>query len=66
MSDRNCFNQYMTYRLFGNSGIQIRISLWGPASDEIEDDLYNNNTGPFVIVVTSTIVKTFKGKQTKY
>ncbi len=65
MSDRNCFNQYITYWFYCNSGIQIRISLWGLASDEIEDDLYNN-TGPFVIVVTSTIVKTFKGKQTKY
>ena len=56
----------MTSLFFPNSGNKIRISLWGPASGEIGNDLYNNNPRPFVIVVTSTIVKTFKGKQIKY
>jgi hypothetical protein len=55
----------MTSLFFPNSGNKIRISLWGPALGEIGNDLYNN-LGPFVIVVTSTIVKTFKGKQIKY
>ena len=56
----------MTSLFFPNSGNKIRICLWGPASGEIGNDLYNNNPGPFVIVVTSTIVKMFKGKQIKY
>ncbi|KAL0005882.1 hypothetical protein SO802_013443 [Lithocarpus litseifolius] len=42
--------------------IKIRITLWGPTSNEIEDNFYTNNPGPFVIIVTSTIVKTFRGE----
>ncbi|KAL4615581.1 hypothetical protein ACB092_07G136500 [Castanea dentata] len=42
--------------------IKIRITLWGPTSNQIEDNFYNNNPGPFVIIVTSTIVKTFRGE----
>ncbi|XP_050254903.1 uncharacterized protein LOC126700757 [Quercus robur] len=42
--------------------IKIRITLWGPTSNEIEDNFYTNNPGSFVIIVTSTIVKTFRGE----
>ncbi|KAF3950252.1 hypothetical protein CMV_023964 [Castanea mollissima] len=39
----------------------IRTTLWGNTTQQIDDDFYKTNKGPFIVIVTSTIVKTFRG-----
>ncbi|KAK4603919.1 hypothetical protein RGQ29_012434 [Quercus rubra] len=39
----------------------IQTTLWGNTAQQIDDDFYKTNKGPFVVIVTSTIVKTFRG-----
>jgi hypothetical protein len=29
---------------------------------QTDDDFYKNNPGPFIVIITSTMVKTFRGK----
>lgn len=36
-------------------------TLWGTTITQIKDDFFKNNPEPSVVVVTSTIVKTFRG-----
>lgn len=43
-------------------GKEIRLSLWGTTVWQIDEDVYKNNPGPFVLIATSTIVKSFGGK----
>ena len=43
-------------------GKEIRLSLWGTSVWQIDEDVYKNNPGPFVLIATSTIVKSFGGK----
>ncbi|KAL0009547.1 hypothetical protein SO802_011049 [Lithocarpus litseifolius] len=43
-------------------GVGPQENVHGPTSNEIEDNFFTNNPGPFVIIVTSTIVKTFRGE----
>ncbi|KAK7851872.1 replication protein a 70 kda dna-binding subunit b [Quercus suber] len=38
------------------------LTLWGPVANEIDDNLFKRNPGPFIIVATCLIVKTFKGE----
>ncbi|KAF3957708.1 hypothetical protein CMV_017305 [Castanea mollissima] len=40
----------------------IRTTLWGNTTQQIDDDFYKTNKGPFIVIVTSTIVKTFRGE----
>ena len=40
-------------------GKEIRLSLWGTSVWQIDEDVYKNNPGPFVLIATSTIVKSF-------
>ena len=40
-------------------GKEIRLSLWGTSVWKINEDVYKNNPGPFVLIATSTIVKSF-------
>ena len=44
---------------FRNKSIQT--TLWGNTAQQIDDDFFKTNKGPFVVIVTSTIVKTFRG-----
>ncbi|XP_030949817.1 replication protein A 70 kDa DNA-binding subunit A-like [Quercus lobata] len=39
----------------------IQTTLWGNTAHQIDDDFYKTNKGPFIVIVTSTIVKTFRG-----
>ncbi|XP_065630327.1 uncharacterized protein LOC112017423 [Quercus suber] len=39
----------------------VQTTLWGNTAQQIDDDFYKTNKGPFIVIVTSTIVKTFKG-----
>nr|POE59738.1 hypothetical protein CFP56_38357 [Quercus suber] len=39
----------------------VQTTLWGNTAQQIDDDLYETNKGPFIVIVTSTIVKTFRG-----
>ncbi|KAK4597268.1 hypothetical protein RGQ29_015014 [Quercus rubra] len=39
----------------------IQTTLWGNTAQQIDDDFFKTNKGPFVVIVTSTIVKTFRG-----
>ncbi|XP_050262353.1 uncharacterized protein LOC126706841 isoform X2 [Quercus robur] len=43
-------------------GDKIKLTLWGPVANEIDDNLFKRNPGPFIIVATCLIVKTFKGE----
>ena len=43
-------------------GKEIRLSLWGTSVLRIDEDVYKNNLGPFVLIATLTIVKSFGGK----
>ena len=43
-------------------GKEIRLSLWGTSVWQIDEDVYKNNLGPFVLIATLTIVKSFGGK----
>ena len=43
-------------------GKEIRLSLWGTTIWQINEDVYKNNPRPFVLIATSTIVKSFGGK----
>ncbi|KAL4626568.1 hypothetical protein ACB092_05G106100 [Castanea dentata] len=38
----------------------IRTTLWGNTTQQIDDDFYKTNKGPFIVIVTSTIVKSFR------
>ncbi|KAM3685740.1 hypothetical protein ACJW31_11G140800 [Castanea mollissima] len=40
----------------------IRTTLWGNTTQQIDDDFYKTNKGPFILIVTSTIVKSFRGE----
>ncbi|GMY20742.1 replication protein A 70 kDa DNA-binding subunit A-like [Fagus crenata] len=39
----------------------MQTTLWGSTALQIDDDFYKNNPGPFIVIITSTIVKTFRG-----
>nr|POF24997.1 hypothetical protein CFP56_45638 [Quercus suber] len=39
----------------------VQTTLWGNIAQQIDDDLYETNKGPYIVIVTSTIVKTFRG-----
>ena len=41
---------------------EIKLTLWGPVANEIDDNLLKRNPWPFIIVATCLIVKTFKGQ----
>ena len=43
-------------------GKEIRHSLWGTSVWQIDEDVYKNNPGPFALIATLTIVKSFEGK----
>jgi hypothetical protein len=45
---------------FRNKSMQT--TLWGSTALQIDDDFYKNNPGPFIVIITSTMVKTFRGK----
>jgi hypothetical protein len=47
---------------YSNRENKIRLTLWGSIANQVEDNFCIDNTGPVIIVVTSLIVKTFKGK----
>ncbi|XP_050262011.1 replication protein A 70 kDa DNA-binding subunit D-like isoform X3 [Quercus robur] len=49
-------------QLLLKEGKEIRLSLWGTTVWQIDEDVYKNNQGPFVLIATSTIVKSFGGK----
>ncbi|KAL0009125.1 hypothetical protein SO802_010627 [Lithocarpus litseifolius] len=49
-------------QLLLKEGKEIRLSLWGTSVWQIDEDVYKNNQGPFVLIATSTIVKSFGGK----
>ncbi|KAL0010870.1 hypothetical protein SO802_005978, partial [Lithocarpus litseifolius] len=38
----------------------VQTTLWGNTAQQIDDDFYKTNKGPFIVIVTSTIVKTFR------
>ena len=40
----------------------MQTTLWGSTALQIDDDFYKNNHGPFIVIITSTMVKTFRGK----
>ncbi|KAL4598102.1 hypothetical protein ACB092_11G035100 [Castanea dentata] len=40
----------------------IRTTLWGNTTQQIDDDFYKTNKGPFILIITSTIVKSFRGE----
>jgi hypothetical protein len=40
----------------------MQTTLWGSTALQIDDDFYKNNPGPFIVIITSTMVKTFRGK----
>ncbi|XP_050263852.1 aldehyde dehydrogenase 1-like [Quercus robur] len=40
----------------------VQTTLWGNTAQQIDDDFYKTNKGPFIVIVTSTIVKTFRGQ----
>ncbi|KAL4599794.1 hypothetical protein ACB092_11G152200 [Castanea dentata] len=40
----------------------IRTTLWGNTTQQIDDDFYKTNKGSFILIVTSTIVKSFRGE----
>ncbi|KAM4072487.1 hypothetical protein ACB094_11G141100 [Castanea mollissima] len=40
----------------------IRTTLWGNTTHQIDNDFYKTNKGPFILIVTSTIVKSFRGE----
>jgi hypothetical protein len=42
-------------------GKTIRVTLWNSTATQIDDEFYKNNLGPFIIIVTSTTIKTFGG-----
>ncbi|KAK9999625.1 hypothetical protein SO802_019228, partial [Lithocarpus litseifolius] len=46
-------------QLLLKEGEEIRLSLWGTSVWQIDEDVYKNNPGPFVLIATSTIVKSF-------
>uniref|UniRef100_A0A2N9J2K3 ATP-dependent DNA helicase n=1 Tax=Fagus sylvatica TaxID=28930 RepID=A0A2N9J2K3_FAGSY len=43
-------------------GNKIRLTLWGSIANQVEDNFCTDNAGPVIIVVTSLIVKAFKGE----
>ena len=45
-----------------NRGNKIKLTLWGPVANDIDDNLFKMNPGPFIIVATGLTVKTFKGQ----
>ena len=45
-----------------NRGNEIKLTLWGPVADEIDDNLFKRNPWPFIIVATCLTVKTIKGQ----
>ena len=58
------FKLFMAYIFVCHREIKIRITLWGLTSNEIKENLSPiNNPGPFIIIVTFTIVKTFRGNK---
>ncbi|XP_030969013.1 replication protein A 70 kDa DNA-binding subunit A-like isoform X2 [Quercus lobata] len=40
----------------------VQTTLLGNTAQQIDDDFYKTNKGPFIVIVTSTIVKTFRGQ----
>lgn len=44
----------------------LQTTLWGSTALQIDDDLYQTYTKPFIVIVTSTIVKTFRGNYFSY
>ncbi|XP_065632142.1 uncharacterized protein LOC112008489 isoform X2 [Quercus suber] len=40
----------------------VQTNLWGKTALQIDDDVYKSNRDPFIVIVTSTIVKTYKGE----
>ena len=45
---------------FRNKSMQT--TLWGSTALQIDDDFYKNNPSPFIVIITSTMVKTFRSK----
>ncbi|KAK4591323.1 hypothetical protein RGQ29_021498 [Quercus rubra] len=43
----------------------VQITLWGNTTQQIDDDFYKTNKGPFIVIVTSTIAKTFRVAEIK-
>ena len=39
----------------------VQRKLWGKIALQIDDDFYKSNRDPFIVIVTSTIVKAYKG-----
>ncbi|KAL0010127.1 hypothetical protein SO802_005235, partial [Lithocarpus litseifolius] len=39
----------------------VQTTLWGNTAQQIDDDFYKSNKGPFIVIITSTIVRTFRG-----
>lgn len=39
----------------------MQTKLWGKTALQIDDDFYKSNRDPSIVIVTSTIVKTYKG-----
>jgi hypothetical protein len=39
----------------------LQATLWGSLAHQIDDDFYISNPKPSIIIVTSTIVKDYKG-----
>ena len=39
----------------------VQTKLWGKTALLIDDDFYLSNRNPFIVIVTSTIVKAYKG-----
>ena len=51
---------------YSNRGNKIRLTLWGSIANQVEGNFCTDNAGPVIIVVTSLIVKTFKGKKISF
>ena len=42
-----------------NRGNEIKLTLWGSVVNQIEDNFFTENPGPFIIIATCLTVKTF-------
>ncbi|XP_062165074.1 uncharacterized protein LOC133871663 [Alnus glutinosa] len=40
----------------------LQTTLWGSTALQVDEDFYEKNTSPTIVIVTSTIVKTFRGE----
>ncbi|XP_030924564.1 uncharacterized protein LOC115951522 [Quercus lobata] len=39
----------------------VQTTLWGNTAKQRDDDFYKTYKGPFIVIVTSTIMKTLRG-----